>query len=283
MLAEARADAFSRAILGWARADLALDEGRADAAVAAFDRAAAELARAGLPELRADLLRRAAERLCVRGEALPAEDAWRRARAAYRKADLRTGVAACLRGSADLAVSTGAWISAGALQEEIEDAPADGLEMENRRLGAASQCLARGELARAEAMLAVSIAGAEDDALWRANVLRRRADVLLRRGQHASAMLAADEAAKRYAEANEGVAQAAALRLGADVAAAAGRLSEARARYREATLLHVRVGDLRGLCRTLGNAAGVEESIGNVEGVRRLRQQRAAVMQLSTE
>ena len=60
--------------------------------------------------------------------------------------------------------------------------------------------------------------------------------------------------------------------------AAAGRLPEARAGYREAVRLQVRVQDLRGLLRTLEHAAVVEDALGDTDAARRLREQRAAVM-----
>ncbi len=272
------------ATLLWADGDALVAAGEVDDALGRWADASALYRRARDPQRAATVHRRAADRLAARGEIVHAEAHYRHARQLYRGEDDTIGVAATLRGAADLAVGAGEWVSAGTLQEQVSATVDPGgaapLERANLRVGEASLALARGEFARAGRVLDGLGALAADQPLLRANVTRRRADLLLRRGDHEGAATAAKQAASLYATLGEAPAHAACVRLLGDVAAAAGRLADARTSYGEALRLQVRVQDLHGLVRTLDHAAVVEEALGNPDGARQLREQRAAVREV---
>lgn len=284
---EAASDAH--AMLLWADGDVLLLSGEVDDALRRFRDAAERFHRSGAAAMHATLLRRTADRLAVRGEIVAAEEGYRQARAIYRALGDHDGVAATLRGAADLSVCSGEWVSAGALHEQIAEQIGDlvgaepSAEWMNLRIGQASLATARGEYAAAETLLDSLSDAAAREPLLRANVFRRKADLLLRRGQHEGATAAADQAAALYAQVGEGPAQAATLRLGGDIAAAAGKLADARARYRKAMLLQVRLRSMQGLARTLSHAAALEEALGNMDGARRMRAQRGAVIEAMGE
>ncbi len=279
----------AHAMLLWADGDVLLLSGEVDDALRRFRDAAERFHRTGAVAMHATLLRRTADRLAVRSEIVTAEEGYRQARAIYRALGDHDGVAATLRGAADLSVCSGEWVSAGALHEQIAEQIGDAVGAElsaewmNLRMGQASLATARGEYAAAEVMLASLSDAAAREPLLRANVFRRKADLLLRRGQHDGASSAADQAASLYAQVGEGPAQAAAMRLGADIAAAAGKLADARSRYRKAMLLQVRLRSMHGLARTLSHAAALEEALGNIDGARRMRAQRGAVVEAMGE
>ncbi|MDP2305432.1 MAG: hypothetical protein Q8P18_05350 [Pseudomonadota bacterium] len=270
------------ATLLWADGDALLAAGEVEDALGRYADASALFRRARDPNRAATLHRRAADRLAARGQLVQAESHYRQARQLYRMEDDAIGIAATLRGAADLAVGAGEWVTAGTLHEQVaatvDRASGAARERANLRLGEATLAIARGEYGRAERLLQALGVLANDQPLLRANVARRRADLLLRRGDHESAAVAARQAATLYATLGEAPANAACVRLLGDVAAAAGRLTEARATYRQALRLQVRIQDLRGLLRTLEHAAVVEEALGRVDEARKLREQRAAVM-----
>lgn len=270
------------ATLLWADGDALLAVGEVEDALGRYVDASALFRRARDPARAATLHRRVADRLAARGQVSQAESHYRQARQLYRAEDDAVGVAATLRGAADLAVGAGEWVTAGTLHEQVaatvDRAGGAALERANLRLGEATLAIARGEYSRAERLLHALGVLANDQPLLRANVARRRADLLLRRGDHEGATGAARQAAALYATLGEAPANAACARLLGDVAAAAGRLEEARATYRQALRLQVRIQDLRGLLKTLEHAAVVEESLGRLDEARKLREQRAAVM-----
>lgn len=277
------ASAKDRALLAWADGDALLAMGEAEEARARYAEASEGLRRARAPRLHATLHRRAGDRFAARGLVRAAEAHYRQARWFYRSEASTLGVAAALRGAADLAVSGGEWVSAGTLHEQVATALTDlgdeaARERANLRLGEATLALARGEYGRAERLLAGLAGLATEDTLLAANVQRRRADLLLRRGLPDEAQAAAKRAADLYASVGEPLAQAACVRLGGDIAAVAGRLADARAAYHAALRLQVRLQDLRGLLRTLEHAAVVEEAAGRPDVARRRREQRAAVV-----
>jgi tetratricopeptide (TPR) repeat protein len=270
------------ATLLWADGDALLAAGEVEDALGRYADASALFRRARDPQRAATLHRRVADRLAARGQLPQAESHYRQARQLYRMEDDAIGLAATLRGAADLAVGAGEWVTAGTLHEQVaatvDRAGGAALERANLRLGEATLAIARGEYSRAERLLHALGVLANDQPLLRANVARRRADLLLRRGDHEGAAAAARQAGTLYATLGEAPANAACARLLGDIAAAAGRLEEARGTYRQALRLQVRIQDLRGLLRTLEHAAVVEEALGRLDEARKLREQRAAVM-----
>jgi tetratricopeptide (TPR) repeat protein len=272
------------ALLLWADGDALESAGELEEALARWSDASARLRRAKDPGRAAALHRRSADRLAARGEVSHAERLYRLARQLYRAEEDAAGVAATLRGAADLAVAAGEGVSAGTLQEQAVEALSPGAaavrERANLQACEASLALSRGELGRASRLLDGLTAPAHDEPLLRANLARRRADLLLRRGDHEGASAAARQAASIYAALGEAPARGRCVRLQGDIAAAAGRPGEARARFAEAVRLQVRTQDLPGLARTLEHAAVLEESLGNADAARRLREQRAAVREV---
>ncbi|MFZ5481200.1 MAG: hypothetical protein ACOZNI_30860 [Myxococcota bacterium] len=276
-------DHAARGIATWADADALLFAGEVEEALVRYAEATEWLRRAKDSWAQATILRRSADRLAARGHVIAAERHYRQARWYYRSERMSVGIAATLRGAAALAVQAGEFVGAGTLHEQVAaavDGDADGAgERANLRLGEATLAIARGEYARADRLLRALGDAAGDHALQRASVMRRRADLCLRRGEHDAALTAADQAAALYAALGEPTAHAGCVRLAGDVHAAAGRLGAALDAYREATRLQVRVQDLRGLMRTLEHAAVVAEAAGDVEAARNLRGQRAAVVE----
>jgi tetratricopeptide (TPR) repeat protein len=270
------------AVLLWADGDALLAAGEIEDALARYADASALFRRARAPHHAATLHRRAGDRLAARGHLVAAEAHLRQARQLYRTEDDAVGVAATLRGAADLAVGAGEWVSAGTLHEQVSatvDCVGDaGVERANLRLGEVTLAIARGEYGRAERLLHGLGPLAQEEPLLRASVARRRADLLLRRGDHDGATTQARAAAALYAAVGEAPAHAACVRLLGDVAAAAGRLEDALGAYREALRLQIRLQDLRGILRTLEHFAVVEEAAGRPEEARRRREQRAAVL-----
>ncbi|MSQ01319.1 MAG: hypothetical protein EXR71_05405 [Myxococcales bacterium] len=265
------------ALLAAARSELGFHLGDLDAAWVHALAAADAFGAAGDAAGRASLWRRVAERLTERAEVERAEEAWRRTRQASRLLGDRTGLAAALRGAASLALSRGEWIGAGALHEEAADADTAVHERLNLRLGEAALGLVRGEHASVRRALDTLTPAAEDDALFRANLARRRADTLLRGGDHDPAILEAERAAALYAALGETVAAGSAWRVSADALALAGRLREAHEHYEKALRMQLRCRDWSGLARTLDHAAILADSQGRREPARRLREQRVAV------
>ncbi len=265
------------ALLAATRSEIGFHLGDLDAAWVHALAAADAFGAAGDAAGRASLWRRVAERLTERGEVQRAEEAWRRTRQASRLLGDTTGLAAALRGAASLALSRGEWIGAGALHEEAAAADTAVHERLNLRLGEAALGLVRGEHASVRRALDALSPVAGEDALFRANLARRRADALFRGGDHESAILEAERAAALYGALGEIVAAGSAWRLGADALALAGRLREAHEHYEKALRLQLRCRDWNGLARTLDHAALLADSLALPERARLLREQRVAV------
>lgn len=284
LLAEAPpTTATGRGLLAWADADVLLVGGALADAMERVEAAAAAFTAAGDGAAKAAMLRRVADRLTVRGETGRAEALYESARALYRALGQPVGVAATRRGAADLALLSGASVGVTALHEDVEESltlsPNAG-ERANLRLAQAALAAMRGELARAESILA-EIDLRDAPPLLRANVARRRGDLALRRGETGAALRDADEAARIYGTLGETVAEGAATRLAGDALGAAGRAGEALGRYGAAIRLQVRTRDLRGLARTLDHAATVADWAGEFDLARRWREQRADVVRVS--
>ncbi len=263
------------ALVALARAELAFAVGDTDSAWSNAIAAADAQGAAGDPAGRAVTWRRVAERLAERGEIDRADEAWRRARQASRLLGDEGGVGASMRGAAALALSRGEWVGASALHEEAAETVPPPAERTNLRLGELTLALVRGENARLRRGLDALEEAASGDELLQANLARRRADALLRQGDHEGARAAADRAATLYSGLGETLAAGNATRLGADAAALAGQLAEAQRRYERALRAQVRTRDWAGLVRTLDHAALVAEAGGDAERARLWREQRA--------
>lgn len=262
--------------LDWADADALFAAGDVDSAQALARQAVNRFDASGDGVLAARATRRTADRLAVRGLARSAGRWYRDARVRSQRAGDGFGRAAAVRGTAALAVARGEWLAAEALLDEV-DADIPAMERANRALVHAALAIGQGDLDAADRQLAAVAPVAGPATLARANLVRRRADVLLRQGQYDAASLAAREAAALYARLGEVGAQGAAVRLQADLLALRGQAGRALATYARAMALLVRAQDLPGLGRTLEHAAEVAEAAGLVAEARQRREQHAAV------
>lgn len=253
----------ARALVAWAEAELRQAWGQEAQAEAAWREAGALLEEDRELVLLGVLLRRRADALAARGEARRAADGYRQARGLLLRLEDPAGVAATVRGAADLAVCQGEVLSAGMLYDEAEATAAGLVEATSRALGRAGLALAQGDLGRARQLLAAVEADAEDLPLLDANRRRRLAELALREGQHTVARAQAADAADRYARLGEGVAWGRTVRLQGDVEAAAGDPVQAMACWQRAAHLQLRVRDLVGLRRTLAHAAALEQEAGD--------------------
>ncbi len=258
-----RAAPAARALVSWARGDIRLAGGELDAAESAWGQAAELLERARDLVLLATLTRRQADALAARGLSRRAARRYRTARSLHLQVEDPAGVAATVRGTADLAVAAGEILSAEMLYDEAQRTAAGIVETSNRRLGRAGLALSQGDLRRARHLLENPEFETVSLPLLAANRQRRRAELALREGRHDDATAAARAAADAYARLGEGVAHGRTLRLLGDIAAAAGRLAEAAADWQRALELQVRSRDLAGLQRTLEHAATMEEEYGS--------------------
>ncbi|RME22944.1 MAG: hypothetical protein D6798_14565, partial [Deltaproteobacteria bacterium] len=272
-----RAQPAARALVSWARGDVRLASGELDAAQAAWGQAEELLERSRDLVLLATLVRRQADALAARGEARRAARRYRTARSLHLQLDDAAGVAATVRGTAELAVATGEILSAEMLFDEAATTPAGVVEAGNRRIGRAGLALAQGDLSRARKLLDDPELDAANLPLLAANRAHRRAELALREGDHATARDLAAEAAEAYARLGERVASGRSLRLLGDIAAAAGRLHEASRAWQRALEVQVRAFDLPGLRRTLGHALALEEESGDPAVANALRDALAAL------
>ncbi len=225
-----------------------------------------------------ELLLASAEQLGLRGEQQAASVLVGRARSLARELGDEGAIAASWRASAGLAAGLGETVSANQFLAEsmppVMD-PAPGTPEPGENLMTRVAILARaGQSATALTLLAdVRL----EDPLPRANLVRRRAELLLREGANARAARAAREAAALYASVGEHVSSAQSLRVAADALAMSGHLEEAANLYISVIALQVRVQDLAGLERSLERAALVDLARGAVESAQLRREQRAAV------
>ncbi len=259
---DAQARPQARALLLWARATAALRVGATAEAEEGWRGARELLEDAGDLELMAALARDRAQRQGLRGDTSGATSAWREARVLLRQLGDASGVALTLRGAADLAVAQGEVLGAETLYEQAEATPTTDVEIANRRLGEAGLALSRGELQRVQTLLREIDELLVPDPLLAAGRLRRQAELALRQGSHANARRLALEAATSYGHLGEPEARAHTVRLAGDAAAAQGALSAAAESYSQAMALQVRMGDLRGLQRTVRHAQALVDDAG---------------------
>ncbi len=266
-----RAQPAARALVSWARGDLRLASGELEAAETAWAQAQELLERSRDIVLLATLVRRQADGLAGRGRARRAARRYRTARSLHLQLEDPAGVAATVRGTAELAVATGEVLSAEMLFDEAAATPAGIVETGSRRIGRAGLALSQGDLARTRELLDEPELDAVNLPLLAANRTRRRAELALREGDHDTARDLAEDAAHAYARLGERVASGRTLRLLGDIAAAAGRLSDATTAWQRALDVQVRARDLLGLRRTLRHALALEEESGSdsvAEGLR---------------
>lgn len=252
------------ALLIWAEGDVLLDTGLEGEARLCHGLALERLADVRDPDLGGTLHRRLADRLLLRGHVMEAERHYREARTLHRQAGDAVAIAATLRGAADVAVAAGEQVSAGALYEQaaatLEGRPRARLELANLRLGQAALAIGRGQLTDAERLLEEARDLGQGSAMLQTLVLRRRAELLLRRGRHAEARQLLDETADALYRLGERAAAAATLRLRGDVEAAAGDRAAAAILYGLALSESARVGDLAAASRVLEHLLALERT-----------------------
>lgn len=259
----------------WADGDALLVAGDLDGALDHLEAAARALG-AAQPAMAARLARRTGDRLVERGLWRSAERWYADARERSAALGDRDGVRRALRGTASLALGGGERLGALALLDQARsDAPG---EQANERLARATLALGDRRPGDAAAELHALAPAAERSTVLRANLVRRRADLLLRQGQLEAAAVAAREAAALYATVGHRCAQGAAVRLLGDLLAGLGRLPEAADAYLRALAVQVRAQDLHGLARTLAHAAELAEHRGRAGEARQRRDQHAAAV-----
>ncbi len=252
------------ALLLWAEGDVLLDTGLEAEARLCHGMALERLEDVRDPDLGGTLIRRLADRLLNRGHLAEAARHYKRARVLHRKAADTVAIAATVRGAADVAVAAGEHVSAGALYEQaaatLEGRPGARLELANLRLGQAALAIGRGELNTAERLLEEARHLGHGSRLLEALALRRRAELLLRRGRHGEARQLLAQASDALFRAGERAAAAASIRIQGDVEAAAGKLVAAAQLYQRALGECARVGDLSTAERVLEHLLALERT-----------------------
>lgn len=282
-----------RALLRWVDGDALLALGDLDAAREAWSAAEDDflrlvtLAERG-PEAAATarggwiaLTLSSAERLALRGYHALAADRVMRARQLARDArpPRLQDVAATWRASASLAAAGGDPSAAAQFLAEAADLVRFAGRLagdDTPQLALIEAALRAGRSDNAGAQEALADARS-DVPLWRANLVRRRADLLLREGMNVRAGRAAREAAALYASVGQHVSSAQSLGVAADALALSGHLDEAAHLYAAVIAQQVRVQDLAGLERSLLRAARVDDARGAHEAAQLRRAQREAV------
>lgn len=229
-----------------------------------------------------ELLLSSAEHLALRGHQQVAGTLVGRARGLAREAGDERGLSASWRASASLAAAMGETLKADQLLiESVPPVMAIGGRTSPASAEPRATVLTRVAILTREGRTGEALRLLQDlssdDPLPRANLVRRRAELLIREGGHGRAARAAREAAALYASVGEHVSSAQSLRVAADALALSGRLDEAASLYIAVISLQVRVQDMAGLERSLLRAAIVDEARGYEESARLRRQQRAAV------
>lgn len=268
---------FDAGLLRWVDGDALLALGDLPSAQNAWSEAEEHLLRARLEERAqgrrdgagaVELLLSTAEQLGLRGYQSAAAGLVCRARALARDAGDAAGLCASWGASAGIATALGEGVSAMQFVAE-SGGPVRGAEIVGVALAAQAGRVTDG--------LRVLEGLRSDEPLARANIVRRRADLLLRDGAHARAARASQEAAALYASIGEHVSSAQSLRVAADALALSGDLQQAASLYIAVIALQVRVQDLAGLERSLLRAAMVDEARGAMDAASLRREQREAV------
>lgn len=268
---------FDAGLLRWIDGDALLALGDLPTAQNAWSEAEEHLLRARLEERAqgrrdgtgaVELLLSTAEQLGLRGYQSAAAGLVCRARALAREAGDAAGLCASWGASAGIAAALGEGVSAMQFVAE-SGGPVRGAEIVGVALAAQAGRVTEG--------LRVLEGLRSDEPLAKANIVRRRADLLLRDGVHVRAARAAQEAAALYASVGEHVSSAQSLRVAADALALSGDLEQAASLYIAVIALQVRVQDLAGLERSLLRAAMVDEARGAMDAASLRREQREAV------
>jgi hypothetical protein len=251
------ADPVHRALLVWAEAIVQLGIGDTTTASIRFKAATQQVHGQRDLNLLATMHRQWGDRLSARGLTSEAAAHLRTARGLYRRQGNPEGIAASLRGAADLAVSVGETLSAEALYDQAEMNTTTDTETANRLLGRASLAIAMGDWdAVSQRLSRVRRMGLEHPGLL-ANLKRREADKAFRTGDLVSGAHCAQAAHALYCQAGSPEAAARCTRLMADAAALQGDLDPARVLYREAALSQIRTGDWLGLQRSIRHIAEI--------------------------
>jgi tetratricopeptide (TPR) repeat protein len=252
-----------RALLRWAQAQIALDTGDLQTARRHFEEATAALRQERNLALLAATTRSWAEGLIARGELTVAAVHLRNARVLYRQLGDQDGVAATLRGAGDVAIASGETLSAGALLEQAEAGSTTPIEQINLLISLATMAITGGNHPEASALLDRAAQGAAGVPQLQASVLRRRADMALRQGNHDQALQDTLQAREIYTRVGEVAAVARCSRLLGDIHGASGALEAAARCYEQAIHAQIQSGDRQGLGRSLTHAAALEEVSGD--------------------
>jgi predicted negative regulator of RcsB-dependent stress response len=258
-----------RSRAAWTDGDLLAATGALEEALPRWDEAAQGYRRRGDAVGEARVMRRTADRLVARSEHWAAERRYREARSLARGAGDAHEARAAEIGLATTALCAGNALRSAELLERGTGVPG-GVAA---RLAAVATNLQAGHLREAREGLERVERLSGEDAMVRAVVLRRRADLALRENDHEEALACARRAAEAFAALAEVPSQASSLRVAGDAVLAAGRADEARATLHAAIDLHVRSQDLRGLVRTLERLASVDELLGLEASARERRAQ----------
>ncbi|MCP4804503.1 MAG: hypothetical protein GY913_20525 [Proteobacteria bacterium] len=258
--------ARAQALLDWAGGDILADHGLLAEATLWHREALARFELLGETGLGSRLLVRSGTVLAQRGLRDEAERRLRRARSLQRRSGDLLGLAAGLRGTAEMTLAVGEILPAetilGQAAEVLDDQGSRAAPEEQAvlRVGQAGLAIARGDLGKAEQLLDEAQDRSSRRPLLLAAVARRRADVALRRGRHEQAMDLLAKAIPLLQRCGRRGAAAMAIRLRGDVAAAAGQRAEAAEHYQLAVAEAVRVGDLVAARKSLSHLLTLERT-----------------------
>jgi tetratricopeptide (TPR) repeat protein len=257
------ADPAHRALVVWAHARVHLDLGDLQRAAERFKEATHLVHVSRDLALLTTMHRRWADTLAARSELNAAAEHYRTARSLFRRRGDAEGLAATLRGSADVAVAAGEAVSAEALYDQAEMTTTSNIEQANRYLGWAGLAIAQGELTRARTFTEKAQRVAGDHPLVMANCARRKSDIALHSGDPVTAAIEAEVARSAYALKGDHSAAARCIRILGDSAACQGHLQEAATHYHRALSAQIRVGDMAGLHKTISHVIALEDDVGD--------------------
>jgi tetratricopeptide (TPR) repeat protein len=266
------ADPAHRALVAWADAQVHLDLGDIHRAEQRFKDATQLVHMSRDLSLLATMHRRWADTLTTRLELTHAIENYQIARALFRRRGDIEGMAATLRGSADLAVAAGETISAEALYDQAEMTTTSDIEQANRHLGWAGLFTAKGQLTRAKTFIEKAARVGARCTLITANCARRKADISIRSGDPITAAIEAESARSFYAQHGHHAAAGRCMRILGDAASLQGHTEEATSHYRRALNAQIRVGDMNGLQRTISHIVALEEELGDLDKAKAFRQ-----------